>query len=128
MHTVTLELPDHLYQVAQQLAAASGRSLTRVLVATLEESLPPMEDSITKARAATFTEKQGQYLAFIHHYTKLHGQPPAETDMQYFFRTTPPSVHQMVVRLEERGFISKVPGQPRTIKVLVPPDELPELK
>ena len=24
-----------------------------------------------------FTETQGQYLAFIHYYTKLHGVPPA---------------------------------------------------
>jgi hypothetical protein len=30
----------------------------------------------------TFTPKQGQYLAFIHLYTRLHRRPPAETDMQ----------------------------------------------
>jgi hypothetical protein len=32
--------------------------------------------------AKTFTPKQGQYLAFIHLYTRLHRRPPAETDMQ----------------------------------------------
>jgi hypothetical protein len=42
-----------------------------------------------------FTPKQGQYLAFIHLYTRLHRQPPAETDMQQYFRVSPPSVHQM---------------------------------
>ena len=78
--------------------------------------------------SAGFTRKQGQYLAFIHHYTELHGEPPAEADMQDFFRTSPPSVHQMVVRLEELGLISKAPGQPRTIRVLLPPDQLPELE
>ena len=31
---------------------------------------------------ARFTEKQGQYLAFIHMYTKLNRRPPAEADMQ----------------------------------------------
>ncbi|MEZ4737235.1 MAG: hypothetical protein R3E79_59905 [Caldilineaceae bacterium] len=34
--------------------------------------------------------KQGQYLAFIYYYTKINGQPPAEADMQRYFRTTPP--------------------------------------
>jgi ubiquinone/menaquinone biosynthesis C-methylase UbiE len=84
-------------------------------------------DQRKKPAGAGFTRKQGQYLAFIHHYTKLHSRPPAEMDMQAFFRTSPPSVHQMVVRLEGLGLISRVPGQPRTIKVLIPPDQLPEL-
>lgn len=48
----------------------------------------------------TFTEKQGQYLAFIRTYTLLNRQAPAEADMQRFFRVTPPSVHRMVVELE----------------------------
>src|SRR5215203_4321681 len=30
----------------------------------------------------SFTERQGQYLAFIDAYTRVHGRPPAETDMQ----------------------------------------------
>jgi hypothetical protein len=75
-----------------------------------------------------WTEKQGQYLAFIYNYTVIHGQPPAETDMQRFFRVSPPTVHQMVLRLEEKGFISRVPGQARTIQVLVAPEDLPLLK
>ncbi|SIO49187.1 hypothetical protein SAMN05443247_06381 [Bradyrhizobium erythrophlei] len=49
--------------------------------------------------AKTFTPKQGQYLAFIHHHTRLHRGPPAETDMQQYFRVSPPSVHQMVLTL-----------------------------
>ncbi len=52
----------------------------------------------------------------------------AETDMQRYFRVTPPTVHQMVLRLEERGFINRVPGQARTIKVLVPLEQLPPLE
>ena len=47
-----------------------------------------------------FTAKQGQYLAYIHLYTRLHRRPPAETDMQEYFRVSPPSVHQMVLTLE----------------------------
>ena len=47
------------------------------------------------------------YLAFIHLYTRLHRRPPAETDMQEYFRVTPPSVHQMVLTLERAGFIRR---------------------
>jgi hypothetical protein len=38
-----------------------------------------------------FTELQGQYLAFIHAYTRLNRRPPAEADMQRFFGVTSPS-------------------------------------
>jgi hypothetical protein len=75
-----------------------------------------------------YTEKQGQYLAFIYNYTVIHGRPPAEADMQRFFRVSPPSVHQMVLKLDERGLITREPRKPRTIKVLVPVDQLPYLK
>ena len=75
-----------------------------------------------------FTEKQGQYLAFIYNYTRIHGQPPAERDLERFFKTTPPTIHQMILRLEEKGLISRVPGQSRSIRLLIPPEELPLLK
>src|SRR6202021_894700 len=57
----------------------------------------------------TFTPKQGQYLAYIHLYMRLHRTPPAETDMQQYFRVSPPSVHQMVLTLERAGFIRRQP-------------------
>jgi repressor LexA len=75
----------------------------------------------------TFTHLQGQYLAFIYLYTKLHRRAPAEADMQAYFKVTPPSVHSMVLGLAARRLIARVPGQARSIKVLVPPDELPDL-
>ncbi|MGB0056514.1 MAG: helix-turn-helix domain-containing protein [Methyloceanibacter sp.] len=75
----------------------------------------------------TFTPKQGQYLAFIHLYTRLHRRPPAETDMQQYFRVSPPSVHQMVLTLERRGFIRRQPRTARSIELLVDPKLLPEL-
>jgi hypothetical protein len=64
----------------------------------------------------TFTSKQGQYLAFIHLYTRLHRRPPAETDMQEYFRVSPPSVHQMVLTLERAGFINGNHGPPAASK------------
>lgn len=75
-----------------------------------------------------FTDKQGQYLAFIYAYTKIHRRPPAEADMQAFFQVTPPSVHRMVVELEDRGLIRRQPGQARSIELLLPPEALPILR
>jgi DNA-binding MarR family transcriptional regulator len=72
--------------------------------------------------AKTFTPKQGQYLAYIHLYTRLHRRPPAEADIQQYFRVTPPSVHQMVLTLERAGFIRRQPGAARSIEVLVDPN------
>jgi Mn-dependent DtxR family transcriptional regulator len=77
--------------------------------------------------AISFTAKQGQYLAFIHLYTRLHRRPPAETDMQQYFRVSPPSVHQMVLTLERGGLIRRQPKTPRSIELLVDPRTLPEL-
>jgi DNA-binding MarR family transcriptional regulator len=78
--------------------------------------------------APAFTEKQGQYLAFIYAYTKVNGRPPAEADMQRHFRVTPPSVHQMVLELEKRGLIRRLPGVARSIEVLLTPEQLPVLR
>jgi Mn-dependent DtxR family transcriptional regulator len=54
-----------------------------------------------------YTKRQGQYLAFIYYYTKIHGCPPAEADMQRYFKVSPPSIHQMVLTLEKKGLIEK---------------------
>lgn len=77
---------------------------------------------------ADFTELQGQYLAFIHSYIKLHRQAPAEQDMERYFGVTPPTVHRMVMELEKRGLIARQPRTARSITLLVPPDLLPPLR
>ena len=73
------------------------------------------------------TPKQAEYLAFIDSYSQLHGRPPAERDFQIFFRTTPPSVHGMILTLERRGFISRIPGAARSIRLLIDRSLLPRL-
>jgi DNA-binding MarR family transcriptional regulator len=75
----------------------------------------------------SFTTRQGQYLAFIHAYTLVLGRPPAEADIQRFFRVSPPAVHQMIVSLEKAGLISRRPGLARSVVVLVDRKVLPEL-
>jgi DNA-binding MarR family transcriptional regulator len=76
----------------------------------------------------THTERQGQFLAYIHQYSIVNGCAPAEADMQRFFQITPPSVHSMVLTLERRGLIRRVPGQARSITLIVSPESLPPLK
>ena len=77
---------------------------------------------------AAYTPRQGQYLAFIYYYTKIHGVPPAEADMQRYFRVSPPAVHEMVKTLERQGFIAREPGRPRSIRLLLTRAELPDLE
>lgn len=81
-----------------------------------------------EGKAATPTERQGQFLAYIFQYSLVNGGAPAEADMQRYFQITPPSVHSMILTLERRGFIQRVPGQARSITLLVPPESLPPLK
>ncbi len=78
--------------------------------------------------AARYTAKQGQYLAFIYYYAKLNGRAPAESDMQRYFRVSPPSVHRMVVTLQQQGLIARTPGQSRSIRLLIARNELPDLE
>jgi Mn-dependent DtxR family transcriptional regulator len=78
--------------------------------------------------APPFTDKQGQYLAFIYACSRIFRQPPAEADMQRHFQVSPPSVHQMVLALERAGLIRRTPGVARSIEILVAPEDLPVLR
>ena len=91
------------------------------------DSLDHIADPVSSPPPA-FTATQGQYLAFIHTYTVLHREPPAEADFQRFFQVTPPTVHAMILALERRGLISRVPRQPRTIRLRLSAHELPALQ
>ena len=75
---------------------------------------------------ADFTPTQGRYLAFIRAYTNMHGYPPAETDIAAAICVSPPSVNQMVKMLEKKGLILRKPGQPRSLQILIPEDEIPQ--
>lgn len=80
-----------------------------------------------KTASTRFTAKQGQYLAYLYLYRKLHRYSPSETEVAEYFRVSPPSVHQMIVKLEERGLITREPGVPRSVQVTVPRSEIPQL-
>jgi repressor LexA len=48
--------------------------------------------------------------------------------MQIFFQVTPPAVHDMVLKLDKHGFISREQGVPRSIRLLLKREELPDLE
>jgi Mn-dependent DtxR family transcriptional regulator len=79
-------------------------------------------------QAQPFSDKQGQYLAFIYAYTRVLGRPPAEADLQRHFKVTPPSAHNMVLTLERLSLISRQPNVPRSIQLLIDPEYLPILR
>src|SRR3954471_3434821 len=91
---------------------------------------PPLSRT-TMNRAAEsapeFTQKQGQYLAFISAYTLVNGRPPAQADIPRFFRVTPPTVHQMLLTREKAQVISRKSGVPRCMVVVGERDQLPRL-
>ncbi|HXK02774.1 MAG TPA: hypothetical protein VMS37_10250 [Verrucomicrobiae bacterium] len=88
------------------------------------ELAPKLDPSI----APSFTAKQGQYLAFIYNYTKIHGRAPAESDLQHYFRVSPPAIHEMIKTLERNGLIARIPGQARSIRLCVQAKDLPRLE
>jgi hypothetical protein len=75
------------------------------------------------------TRQQGQFLAFIQEYMMRNqaGVAPSHADFQRFFDLTPPSVNSMLIRLEQRGYIRRIPGQARAIELLIRPDCIPLL-
>ena len=78
--------------------------------------------------ASAFTEKQGQYLAFIFWFTRINRCPPAQSDIQRFFGVSAPAVHQMITTLEKSGFLNRSPGQARAIQVTLEQSQLPPLE
>ena len=131
------DLDDLLGHVAAE-ANHSKDARLRKRLDTIYERLRDVEEAHTDDSSTPrptpifsvpkYTPKQGQYLAFIHYYTKIHGQAPSEADLQHYFKVSPPAVHRMVFALEERGFIERFPGQSRSIRLLIGRGELPDLE
>lgn len=86
-----------------------------------------MTYNFPQAMKKSYTDKQGQYLAFIYYYGKIHGCAPSEAEMQHYFQVSPPSVHQMIVTLETHGLIERIAGHARSTRLRVPREELPDL-
>src|SRR5260221_5627260 len=94
---------------------------TSLLEGRTNRQMNQKSGAVRSPSAQGFTEKQGQYLAFIYTYSHMFRRPPAETDMQRHFQVSPPSVHQMILTLKLYGLILHQPAVARTIYILIYP-------
>jgi repressor LexA len=130
------ELDDLLGCIAAEANHCGEIKVQRVLDSVCERlehlldshsDAPPAKSVPARRLKPLFTPKQGQYLAFIHLYSKVHRMSPAEADLQRFFKVSPPAVHAMILTLEREGLIERTPGQARSIRLKVATSVLPEL-
>jgi len=130
------ELRENLYAAAKKPVRTVIEGQVYILSVGIYDSFgeDAFEVSIDKApkpdlsAAPSFTAKQGQYLAFIYNYTKIHRQAPAESDLESYFRVSAPAIHDMIKTLERNGLIERTPRQARSIRLLVKPEHLPRLE
>ncbi len=93
----------------------------------VQPELPDPPPRRPAPKRPAFTRRQGQVLSFIHLYTSLNRQPPAEADIASHFLIIPPSAHGIVVTLTKKGLIQRQPGQARFIRLRIDPTQLPQL-
>ena len=108
-----------VYILKVRVFDSSGEDAFEVTI----DPAPKLDPSI----APPFTAKQGQYLAFIYNYTKIHHRAPSEPDLERYFRVSPPAIHDMIKTLERNGLIERTPRQARSIRLLARPEYLPRL-
>ena len=126
----TEALPKDLLQKKLHEAVVIARANLMERKATDNPPTSVRTPKDAKASKSAPTRQQGQFLAFIREYMMRneHGVAPTHAAFQQFFDLTPPSVNSMLIRLEQRGFIKRTPGQARGIQLSIPPDLIPPLE
>ena len=121
--TIMPETPLEAQAVMESAAEAIGVALRRL------DSAAPEKRSSAAPPPGSPTRRQGQFLAFIREYMMRNeaGVAPSHADFQRFFDLTPPSVNSMLIRLDQRGFIRRIPGKARGIELTITPDWIPPL-
>ena len=106
-------------KLALEAIETAYKKLKVALSTEIKEALPPGGP----------TRQQGQFLAFIREYMMRNhaGVAPTHANLQRFFNLTAPSVNSMLIRLEQRGFIRRIPLQARAIELTINPDWIPPL-
>jgi len=118
-HSKDPSIAKHLSRVHERLSRIGE---------THADADEPLSAAAVEGPPPRYTSKQGQYLSFIYYYTRIHHIPPAESDLRSYFNVSAPAVHQIVLTLEARGFLERVPGKPRSIRLLLSRDDLPDLE
>jgi len=118
-----VETPVEVEAVMESAAEAIEAALHR-----LDSAVPAKESSAAPPPGGP-TRQQGQFLAYIREYMMGNqaGVAPSHADFLRFFELTPPSVNSMLIRLEQRGFIRRIPGKARAIELTINPDWIPPL-
>jgi hypothetical protein len=119
MEETPLEVQTAIESALEEMGAALSR---------LESDMP--RESKALATPGGPTRQQGQFLAFIREYMMRNeaAVAPSHADFERFFNLTPPSVNSMLIRLEQRGFIRRIPGKARAIEIIVDPIAIPPLE
>jgi hypothetical protein len=117
------ETPLEVQAVMESAVEAIGAALRRL------DSAVPIKRSSAAPPPGGPTRQQGQFLAFIREYMMRNraGVAPSHADFMRFFNLTPPSVNSMLIRLEQRGFIRRIPGKARAIELTINLDWIPSL-
>ena len=117
------------FPIEAEVAMESAIEAIDAAVRRLDSAAPVKRSSATPPPGGP-TRQQGQFLAFIREYMMRNqaGVAPRHADFQQFFNLTPPSVNSMLIRLEQRGFIRRIPGKARAIEISLPPEAIPPLE
>ena len=121
--TIMPETPLEAQAVMESAVEAIGAALRRL------DSAASAKRSSAAPPPGGLTRQQGQFLAFLREYMMRNeaGVAPSHADFQRFFNLTPPSVNSMLIRLEQRGFIRRIPGKARAIELTINLDWIPPL-
>src|SRR6202045_1197410 len=77
----------------------------------------------SKRARPMLTRKQSELLRFIHERLKETGVPPSFDEMKdALFLRSKSGIHRLIIALEERGFIRRLPNRARALEVLRLPD------
>jgi repressor LexA len=125
-------LRDEVIIEGTPLEADCAMQLAEDAIAEALDSLvQASDDRLAKASPVQGgpTGQQGQFLAYIREYMKLNqGAAPTHAELQRFFNLTPPSVNSMLKRLDDRGFIRRIPRKARAIELTIDPNLIPPLE
>ena len=64
------------------------------------------------------TPTQKRVFDLTSNYIKEHGYSPSDADIAKMLRVSQQAVNRVMRRLAERGYISKMPYIPRSVKIL----------
>src|SRR3989337_2739028 len=81
------------------------------------------DSALQRKRSAMLTRKQLELLLFINERLKEEGVPPSFEEMKDALNLQSKSgVHRLIVALEERGFIKRMPNRARALEVIRLPE------